>query len=461
MGAKREIRILIVEDHPDHAAVMRKRLEASNRAYRVEVARTGQDGLEILKKRRFAIILLDYSLPDGDGLQWLDRLKKIDPDVPVVFVTAEESLTVAVEAMKRGAADYVVKHCDYVVVLPLTVKDVLDRQASHREHIRLQTTLARTQREVKFLKKQLATQYRLENLVTDSALMRSVLARVQKAIDSEAPILLTGETGTGKELVARMIHFNGPRRKALFAPLNCATLPAGLLESELFGYVRGAFTGATRDKAGLLDEAQGGTLFLDEIGELPLSLQPKLLRVIQERTFRPVGATQEKSLHVRFIAATNVDLSEAIRAGRFRKDLYFRLNGIPIELPPLRKRREDIGPLVTRFLEDIAEREGREPLAMDASGLALLSKHPWPGNVRELQHLLVLAAAMVKEGRIAAEHLRPLLRKPRSNETAEERERILAALERNRWNRARVAAELGISRVSLWRRMRELEIELE
>lgn len=459
MDERRDVQVLIVEDQPAHAALMRKQLEGSSLGCRTEVAETARQALALLRKKTFDLILLDYSLPDVDGLLVLDQVREIDRDVPVVFVTAEDSAAVAVQAMKRGASDYLVKHRDYAVTLPLAVGDALEREAMRRERTRLRTTLTRTRREVDLLRTELASRFRLENLVVESKPMKAVLERVLRAIEGDAPVLVTGETGVGKELVARAIHFNGPRRAAPFAALNCAAVPGELLESELFGYVRGAFTGATRDKAGILDKAQGGTLFLDEVGEMPRPLQTKLLRVIQEKTYRPVGATREKKLQVRFIAATNRELLEAIEAGGFRKDLYFRLNGIPVEVPPLRRRREDIAPLVSHFLRVLAEKEGLRPATIEASALKLLTRHPWPGNVRELEHIVGLAASSARDGVIRAHELRLLLRGSRSPEAEQERQGILAALERNRWNRDHAAAELGISRVSLWRKMRDLKIE--
>jgi len=460
MGATREIRILIVEDHPDHAAVMRKRLEASNRAYRVEVAPTGRDGLEVLKKRRFAVILLDYSLPDGTGLKFLDQLNRIDPEVPILFVTAQDSLDIAVEAMKRGASDYLVKNCDYVKMLPLRVRSALERVALRRERARLATTLAATEQKVKQLTTELLARYSLDNLVAQSGRMRAALECVAQAIESDAPVLITGETGTGKELVAGIIHFSQMHRTGIYTILNCAAIPEGLWESELFGYVRGAFTGATENKPGFLDKAQGGTLFLDEVGEMPPALQVKLLRMLQEKTFCPLGTTRERLLDVRFIAATNKDLSEAIERGFFRKDLYYRLAGISIDLPPLRQRREDIVPLARKFLEKAAEKKGGAPPSLDSTACALLRKHPWRGNVRELEHLMRRAASVAKGARITARTLRTLLRAPRPSEREEERRHIVTALERNRWKREPTAVELGISLATLWRRMKDLEIGL-
>ena len=319
-------------------------------------------------------------------------------------------------------------------------------------------------------------------LVARSPAMMKVVHLVESLHRSEATVLITGESGTGKELLARALHSNSPRCTGPFVAVNCGALPGELLESELFGHVRGAFTGAVRDRIGRFEAATGGTLFLDEIGDMPLHLQVKLLRVLQERVFERVGETRPQPVNARIVAATNVDLSEAIRSGRFRDDLYYRLRVVPLHVPPLRERPEDVALLAHHLLANIGGREGRS-LLLSPDTLAVLEAYPWPGNVRELENALEFAVATCTGQTLQVENLPSELRRgaphpeagspdsglvplappasasPETAEDADERTRIRRALETHHWNRGRASEALGMSRSTLWRRMRELDIE--
>jgi transcriptional regulator with PAS, ATPase and Fis domain len=301
-------------------------------------------------------------------------------------------------------------------------------------------------------------------MVTRSAAMVRIFSLVQNLQSSDATVLLTGESGTGKEVLARAIHANSPRRRGRFVAVNCAALPGELLEAELFGHVRGAFTGAVRDRVGRFELAAGGTLFLDEVGDVPLHLQAKLLRVLQERTFERLGESVSRSSDARIIAATNIDLRRAIAEGRFREDLYYRLRVVPMEIPPLRTRREDVEPLAHYLLARAAARQGRE-LRFSPDAIRVMLRYPWPGNVRELENAIEYAVAVVKGQTIHDDDLPlevveasepQLVRSSRSD--SDDSETIRAALETHRWNREATARALGMSRTTLWRRMRELRL---
>ncbi len=312
-------------------------------------------------------------------------------------------------------------------------------------------------------------------LVTRSGAMRKIVHLVESLHHSDATVLITGESGVGKEVIARALHAQSPHSGGAFVPVNCAALPSQLLESELFGHVRGAFTGAVKDRAGRFDLARGGTLFLDEVGDIPPEVQVKLLRVLQAKTYERVGESTQRKLEARLVAATNVDLKEAIRAGKFREDLYYRLRVVPIHIPPLRERPEDIGLIAQHLLAHIGGREGRA-LKLSPDTLHVLERYPWPGNVRELENSLEYAVALCRGQNIQLEdmpvEIREFSTQPDKSEflgvparlissDARESARILGILERSRWNHSRAARELGMSRTTLWRRMKELGISEE
>ncbi|MFQ5459030.1 MAG: sigma-54-dependent transcriptional regulator, partial [Myxococcota bacterium] len=341
------IRILIVEDNDRHAELIEEQLLGMKLAdppcaIRTARSRCGEDALARIRRDEADVVLLDYGLPDYDGLELLQEIRAARSRLPVVFVTSRASVKVAVEAMKSGASDYLVKDETYLEALPVILADVIARCRLREDNRRLKVEVSRQSREIRALRTALSGRYRLREIVASGPAMLRVLRMLELAIESTASVLLEGETGTGKEVLARAIHANGARRDRVLVAQNCAAIPEALLESELFGVARGAFTGADRDRKGLFEAADGGTLFLDEIGELPLHLQAKLLRVIQEQEVRPLGSTRVRKIDVRIIAATNLDLECAVEEGKFRKDLYYRLSVLPIRVPPLRARPEDI-----------------------------------------------------------------------------------------------------------------------
>lgn len=370
------IHVMVVDDD---AAVRKACCQiASSMGFTVVGADSANAAREVLKHQRIDLLLLDLKLPAGGGLQLLGQVKALYPDTAVVVMTAFATVSSAVEAMRIGAGDYLTK--------PFALEElttVLER-TGHRLQLDVQSRL---------LRERLRTQQGMGGLVGRSPEMEKLYRILSKVAYSMHPVLILGESGTGKELVARSIHFNGPNTAKPFVPVDCGSLVPTLIESELFGHVKGAFTGADRAKEGLLASAQGGTVFLDEIGELPLDLQAKLLRALQEKEVRPVGATQSKPISARVLAATNRDLALMVEQGRFRKDLYFRLNVVNLRIPPLRDRREDIAPLAMHFLEEM-EKDGAIKRTFSDTTLRVMAEYDWPGNVRELENAIERACAL-------------------------------------------------------------------
>jgi len=378
-------RILVVDDEPDMVDNCARILE---RVGFVPLTTTDpRRGLTMLETERPDLVLTDLKMPEVDGMALLHRARELDPALPVIVITAFATIESAIAAIREGAFDYLPK--------PFSVDQLrvaVDRALRHRG----------LQRENRSLKEQLAQIYGLENIVGRSTAMTRVFELVRKAARSEANILILGESGTGKELIARAIHVNSPRAAKPFMPVDCASMPEQLLESELFGHEKGAFTGAVRSKPGLLEVAQGGTLFLDEIAELPVALQGKLLRALQERQIRRVGGTSFVDVDVRLVSATNRDLREATARGQFREELYYRVNVIAIQLPPLRERAGDVQLLVQAFLK----RYGADrSLTIEAEAMAVLERYRWPGNVRELQNVIERACALAEGERITSRDL--------------------------------------------------------
>jgi DNA-binding NtrC family response regulator len=371
-------RILIVDDEPDVVANWSRVLERDG--YRCLGATDSQHALRLLEAERPDVVLTDLQMPGADGLAILRRATDLDPDVPVVVITGHGTVASAVEAMRLGAFDYLLK--------PLPSNDVL-RLAVERG-----LALRRLRDENRRLREGLSPQVAFDKVIGKSAAIEAVFELVRKAARSEANILIQGESGTGKELIARAIHANSARSAQVFVPVDCAALPENLLESELFGHERGAFTGADRTKPGMFEVADRGTLFLDEVGELPLGLQAKLLRALQEREIRRVGGTKQIPVDVRLVAATNRDLAESVRKREFREDLFYRVNVIPIPLPPLHERAGDVPLLAYHFLGRYGRNRERplEGIATDA--LAALEAYPWPGNIRELQNTIERACVL-------------------------------------------------------------------
>jgi DNA-binding NtrC family response regulator len=409
--------------------------------------------IALLEQEPFDLVVTDLRLGDLEGgLEVLKAVKRKTRDTEVVFLTAFGSIASAVEAVKLGAFDYLSKPFE-PDDLVLVVRNAMDRRALVRE--------------VEHLRATLEEEMGLSRLVARGPAMARVLDLVRRVAPSEATVLLQGESGTGKELVARMIHARSARVGRPFVAIDCGTLPEALLESELFGHAKGAFTGAAAAKRGLFEEADGGTVLLDEIGELPQQLQVKLLRVLQEQTIRAVGTTAPVKIDIRVIAATNRDLAARVKERAFREDLFYRLNGIVIELPPLRDRAEDVIPLAVHFLRTFRDRLGKDVAGISPEAVELLLRHRWPGNVRELEKAIERAVVLASGDAIVAEDLPPALQgkpeggaRPAHARTLADVEKahILATLHEHGWNQARAAEELGISRSTLWRKLREYGI---
>jgi DNA-binding NtrC family response regulator len=375
--------ILVVDDEE----VMRDVLHSlfAGEGYDIAVAENGAAGLALARQQPFDAVVLDVMLPDMSGLDVLDALRQIDPEQVVVMVTAFASIETAIQAMKRGAFDYVAK--------PFKHEEVL-----HILHNGLQQR--RLLDENRQLRSALHEQGRFTQLVGKSTRMQEIYRLISQAAPSRSTILIVGESGTGKELVAKAIHANSPRAERPFIVVNSGSLPHDLLESNVFGHVKGAFTGAVYSKKGLFELADKGTLFFDEIGNIPLETQAKLLRVMQEREFMRLGGVDVIRVDVRLVAATNIDLERAVEEGKFREDLYYRLNVITIQLPPLRQRKEDIPPLVAHFVDKYSRENGRDSTEVTSEALEILMDYNWPGNVRELENVIERGVVLCSDGRI-------------------------------------------------------------
>ncbi|QSQ20115.1 sigma-54-dependent Fis family transcriptional regulator [Pyxidicoccus parkwayensis] len=454
--------VLLVDDDPAVAKVLGALLTQAGLT--THTARDGQEALSLLGRKPIDVVVSDVRMPGMDGMQLLGEVSRSWPDVPVILLTAHGTVPLAVEAMKAGAADFVLKPFDREEIL-FTIRKALLRANDD-------TTRAPLRAPSPFIGR--------------SKAMADVQAMLAKAATGTATVLLRGESGTGKELAAKAVHDGSPRRAGPFVKLHCAALPDTLLESELFGYEKGAFTGAATRKPGRVELAHGGTLFLDEVGDIPLSMQVKLLRVIQERELERLGGTQPVKVDVRFVAATHQPLEELVKTGRFREDLFYRLNVVPVELPPLRARPEDIEPLAKHFLDAHAKANGRPPFTLTPEGLAVLQAQPWPGNVRQLQNflerLVVLSDGQVLTGE---EVTRELARQPglspaptvaapvvpsggtsapapadsgltlESQRKGMEKQALVDALKRAGDNRTLAARLLGISRRTLYNKLEE------
>ena len=389
-------RVLVVDDEKSMRDLLSITLEKEG--YDVLTAAGGEAAIEALRRDVTDAVITDLRMPKVDGLQVLRAAKEISPDVAVIVITAVASTETAVEAMKLGAYDYITKPFKLDEV-SLIVRNALERKRLRDENL--------------YLRKQLETQHRFENIIGKSGRILEVFDTIRKISDSPSTAMITGESGTGKELVARAIHFNSLRRDKPFVSVNCGAIPEGLMESELFGHVRGAFTGAVSNKVGLFSAGEGGTLFLDEITEIPPLLQVKLLRAIQTREIRRVGDTKDIKTDVRLIAASNRNLEDAVAEGVLREDLYYRLNVIPIQLPPLRERREDIPLLVAHFLQKFGKDLGKEARGVAPEAMIVLERYHWPGNIRELENVLERAIVLGAGEMLSVESLPETLRRER------------------------------------------------
>jgi two-component system, NtrC family, response regulator PilR len=398
--------VLVVDDEQsmrEFLSIMLKKQGLS-----VTVAERGEEAVDLLEAgERFSLVLTDLKMPGIGGLDVLGRAKEIDPACQVVVMTAYATPETAISAIKQGAYDYITKPFK-VDEAKVVVDRALEKFGLVSENL--------------YLKKTLEKQNGFAHMIGKSEPMRRVFEMISRVADSQTTILISGESGTGKELVARAIHDRSGRADQPFLPINCGAIPENLIESELFGHKKGAFTGASADKQGLFEAAQGGTILLDEVGELPQNTQVKLLRVLQERKVKPVGGAREVSADCRVLAATNRDLREEVAEGRFREDLYYRLNVIPIELPPLRERQSDIKLLIEHFIDEYSKRMGVEIRGVEADAMRILLNYPYPGNVRELQNIIERAVTLTRGDMISVDVLPPHLQEESFSQMARELE---------------------------------------
>jgi len=434
-------RLLIVEDE-DTLRESLKRVFARE-GYEVEVARSAEAALTVTEEQSFDLIITDIILPGMDGIELLRRCREQNPEQLIIVMTAFASLETAVEALRGGAYDYIIK--------PIIHEEVkrIARNALRERSLRAENTI---------LKKQIEERYDFGHIVGQSRAVTALIEEVKKVADSKSNVILLGETGTGKELFARAIHYSSSRKDKAFIPINCSAIPDNLLESELFGYVKGAFTGAVANKRGLFEEADGGTVFLDEIGDLSQPLQAKLLRVIDDHEIRPLGGVQSKKVDIRLITATNRDIAKAVADGAFREDLFYRINVIRLQLPSLRDRREDIPVLAQHFLEKFAGEIGKGTRQIDEAAEKILVSYHWPGNVRELQNIIERAVLIADGEKLQPEHLPEGIKMAHSFVT-ESLDRTLSiedytkefiSVYQSRFNEQQLADMLGITRKSLW-----------
>jgi DNA-binding NtrC family response regulator len=444
-------RILVIDDDASLRRVLEYNLQEAG--YAVAVASSGEEGLSLFETVDPALVITDMQMPGMSGMQLLAAVKERSPETLVIMITAFGTIDLAVKAIKSGAYDYITKPFNREAML-LTVAKALEFSGLAADNRRM--------------KSELAERTDFHTIVGTSQKMEKVFEVVRKVADTEASILITGESGTGKELVARSIHSNSGRRNGPFIAINCSAIPRDLLESELFGHVKGAFTGAIKDKAGKFQLADGGTIFLDEVGDLPVELQPKLLRVLQEKVVEPVGGTKAYKLDVRVVSATNLDIDKAMAEGMFREDLYYRLAVIPLHLPPLRERSDDL-PLLIKYF---CTKHGAEQVTFDRKTIETLAAYTWPGNVRELENLIERLLIMRNGDIITPDDLPDRVRNGHTINNSQvinlpadgysleklEREVVLAALERNQWNQTAAARFLKIPRHTLIYRMEKYTI---
>jgi two-component system NtrC family response regulator len=448
------LRIVVVDDEPAQRELIGGFLR--KHGHEVFLAASGPEALAHVKDRQVDLVLSDCRMPGMSGPELLPGIKAVNPEIPLILMTAYGTVETAVEAMKDGAADYLAK--------PLDLEELLLRVARVVERARLKT-------EVRDLHARLVERHRLEGIIGESGRMQEVLALAKRVAPSDATVLIRGESGTGKELIARAIHFNSPRANGPLVNLNCAALPEQLLESELFGHEKGAFTGAIAQRKGRFEQADGGSIFLDEIGDLSPTLQVKLLRVLQERAFERVGGNKTINADVRVLAATHRDLERAMREGAFREDLYYRLNVVTIQVPPLRERREDIPPLLDHFLRKFAEKNRRDVSGLTAAARDALLKYEYPGNVRELENVVERAVLLCRGRVIDLEDLPATVRPGQRSGAAPlpkdlpgvladiERQAIRSALERTGGIQTQAAEALGISERVLRYKMKKYGLE--
>ena len=438
-------RILIVDDEVSVRESLRFILKDQ---YKILLAETAREALTLFEREGPHLILLDIILPEMDGIAVLKRIRELDTTIPIIMLTATRMVKTAVEAMKLGATDYLSKPFDIE-----ELKLVIEKAIATKD----------LEQEVKFLRSEITRRYSFKSIIGKSRKMQEVYAKIEQIADTRTSVLITGESGTGKELVARALHFNSARKEKPFITINCAALPESLIESELFGHERGAFTDAQVRKMGQFELADNGTLFMDEVADLSHTTQAKLLRVLQEKEFTRVGGTRMIRVDVRVITATNKNLHEALKQGNFREDLYYRINVVPIHLPPLRDRKEDLPLLINHFLTKKAEEEGHPPKEISPEAVGLMMNYDWPGNVRELQNIIEQVVTLCSNSVIHSEDLPDFFRKQIKSTTLKEqalsgkisfehavtefeRDIIIEALKKTRYIQTHAADLLGISR---------------
>ncbi|MCH7674623.1 sigma-54-dependent Fis family transcriptional regulator [candidate division KSB1 bacterium] len=457
--------ILAVDDEADFVDSLSSIL--TKHEYSVDTSCSGYEALQMLSIRPYDLVLLDLTMPLISGIDTLKRIQRIDPGLPVIILTGDSRVGTVVDAMKLGAYDFFPKPLDWER-LEIAIKNALITKELRGEVSRLQG--------------QLKSKYSFKQIIGNSKSMQDVFRSLERVVEANVTVSIRGESGTGKELLARSIHFNGLRKQKAFVAVNCAAIPESLLESELFGHEKGAFTGAIARRAGKFEQADGGTLFLDEIGDMPHSTQVKILRVLQERQFQRVGGTETVEVDVRVISATNKNLEEEMKKGNFREDLYYRINVYPIFVPPLRKRREDIPALAAFFLGKYNKEYRRKVKAILPQTLDYLMNYEWPGNVRELENVLERSFLHASDGVLAAEHLPITITSFKEDLNSGdsfinlkkvvsltrqitplkdlEKEVLQQAIKLTNYNMSNAALELGIGRTTLYRKLEKYGITL-
>jgi len=442
--------ILVVDDDLAHRTMLRTLL--ASWGYEVSEVDDGSAAVEAVHRQPFDLVLMDIRMIRLSGIEALGEIKDFNPAIPVILMTAYASVETAVEALKKGAYDYLTKPLDFD-----ELKLAIERAMEH----------SRLREENRLLRESLGLQFDRRNLIGRSAVMTRLLETVAQVAPSEATVLITGESGTGKEVIAGAIHYNSPRREEPFIKINCAAIPETLLESELFGHEKGAFTGADRRREGKFRQADGGSIFLDEVSEMSLAMQVRLLRVLQEREITRVGGEEVIRVNVRVITATNRDLAAAIEAGRFRKDLFYRLNVVTLHVPPLRERKDDIPPLAEHFLKMFAEKNRKRVRGFTPQAMDRLLRYDWPGNVRELMNTVERGVVLTRSEYIDEGELTPVLLKEPGEKTlppgeagavsleALEKATILKTLDQTGGNKSEAARRLGITRRTLHQKLKK------
>jgi DNA-binding NtrC family response regulator len=444
--------ILIVEDEETLRESIKRIF--TKEGYSVDGAESAEQGMLLLETNVYDVIISDIILPGMDGIEMLMKVREQIPDQIVIIITAYASLDTSVKALRAGAYDYIMKP-----IIHEEIKQIV-RNALRQKSLQAENVL---------LKREIGKTYDFSSIIGESQAIKLILDEVKKVADTKSSILLLGETGTGKELFARVIHHNSARRDMPFVPINCSAIPENLLETELFGHVRGAFTGAVTTKKGILEEAEGGTVFLDEIGDMSLALQAKLLRVIEDQVIRPVGSTKGNKVNIRFITATNKDLKTAVREGSFREDLYYRINVISLQIPPLRERKEDIDVLVKYYLDRYAQEMGKQAKEVAPNAMEILLNYEWAGNVRELQNVIERAILISDGSVIGPEHLPGGIKAEPTFEqqsfdnklSIEDYTKAFILKYQSVNNEQQLADMLGITRKSLWEKRKKWGIPKE